>query len=85
MSATALKSRGTATNTTGSLAVTPNRKLATIRVRPNADASPIATPTSATPMPWRTIMFRTSSESAPKASWMPISRVRCSTEYAINP
>src|SRR6185503_15481332 len=49
--ATALRSRGTATKTAGSCAVTPNRKLATIRVRPNADANPIATPSNATLMP----------------------------------
>ena len=65
--------------------MTPKRNDAITRVSPNADATPIATPTSATLMPWRTTMFRTAGAPAPSAMRMPISCVRCWIEYAISP
>ena len=51
----------------------------------NAAPRPIATPTIASTMPCRTIMFLTCDPCAPSARRMPISCVRCSTEYAIRP
>ena len=68
------------TNTVGSRAVTPNRNVATTRVSPYADAMPMATPSSATPIPWRITMFRTACVVAPSARRMPISCVCCCTE-----
>ena len=53
--------------------------------RPNAEATPIPTPTIVRIMPCRTTMFLTVDALAPSASRMPISCVRCSTEYAIKP
>ena len=39
------------TNTSGSHGFTPNSKLAMNRVKPNADATPTTTPTSASRIP----------------------------------
>ena len=42
-------------------------------------------PMAARIIAWRTIMFRSPGKSAPSASRIPNSSVRCSTEYAIRP
>ena len=71
--------------TSGSHVLTPNRKFARKRVRPNAAASPITTPANASRMPSITMALRTWPGAAPSAMRMPNSCVRCWTEYAINP
>ena len=50
-----------------------------------ASAKPIAEPMPATFKPSRRIIREISDAFAPKASRMPISCVRCPTEYAISP
>ena len=52
---------------------------------PNATASPIATPTPARVRPCLTNMRLTVSVCAPSAIRIPISRVRCDTEYEMTP
>jgi hypothetical protein len=78
--ATSASTRGTPLKTSGSFAVTPNRNDVISRASPNAAARPITTPTSDSAMPWKTTMRRTCAAGAPRASRMPISCVRCSTE-----
>ena len=55
------------------------------RMIPNAAVSPIATPTPASVRPCTTNMRVTACPCAPSAMRMPISRVRCDTEYEITP
>ena len=69
----------------GSFAVTPNRNEVINCARPNAAARPSTTPTSARRIPCATTILLTCEACAPSASRMPISCVRCSTEYAIKP
>jgi hypothetical protein len=52
--------------------LTPNRKRATNRVRPDAQAEPIMIPSNARRMPLMRTVFRTALGSAPKASRMPV-------------
>ena len=55
------------------------------RASANDAATPTTTPASASCIPWLTTIVRTCPVPAPSASRMPISCVRCSTEYAISP
>ena len=76
---------GTPANTIGSFWVTPNRNAAMKRASPNAAAVPTTIPANANFMPCQRIMLRTCEFCAPIAMRIPISCVRCCTEYAINP
>ena len=51
----------------------------------NAEAKPIATPMPVSHSPWRTNIAVRAWRCAPSAMRMPISRVRCETEYEMTP
>jgi hypothetical protein len=51
--------RGAEGNAVGFQDLTPNRKLARRRVRPNAEATPTATPTMANLMPYQILSLYT--------------------------
>src|SRR5438128_1640144 len=69
----------------GSVVLTRYTSDASTRVPARAPARPTATPASARRRPDPTTIRCTSDESAPSAIRMPISRVRCATEYAVTP
>src|SRR5262245_48314137 len=75
----------TATNVSGSVALTPNSSVFINRVSAKAEVSPIATPAAASFPPCETTNFNTSPVCAPRAILTPISRVRCATEKLITP
>src|ERR1700731_950783 len=84
-SATAPNIAGTAKNTIGSRALTPNNRVSSRRDKPQAAAMPMTTPASVRIAPCATTILLAWLAFAPKASRIPISCVRCPTVYAISP
>src|SRR5438477_6164052 len=78
--ATPVSRSAVATYVIVSVAVTPNKKVDNKRVNANAPPSPITTPIRAGSIPCATTSLSTSSDLAPNATRIPISRVRCITE-----
>ena len=76
---------GTAKNVTGSVAVTPYSSPLSARVNIHAAKRPINIPLPATASACCITIRNTSILRAPKAMRMPISLVRCATEYEIDP
>src|SRR5439155_24578768 len=83
--ATPANTAATPAKVSGSVAVTPNRRLVITRVSISAPATPASTPAPTTPIPWLTTIRSTSWARAPSAMRRPISRVRCATECASTP
>src|SRR5215831_1164181 len=79
-SATSVSNAAIVTNVNGSLAVTPNSRLAISRVNRNAATLPSATPARASSIPCPTTSSSTSLTCAPSAILIPISRKRCVIE-----
>ena len=69
----------------GSIGLTSNSSDPINRISATAAARPQAIPIAARPEPQRTNMRVNSVRCAPSAMRMPISRVRCDTEYEITP
>src|SRR5580698_7212035 len=84
-SATPTSPTATTAIVTGSNGLTPKSSVCISRVSSNAAADPIATPSTANLTPCPTIIPSTSRSSAPRAMRIPISFVRCVTEYEITP
>ena len=83
--ATAKRNAGTLAKVSGSRGDTSMSSSPSPRDAPSATAIPSAMPASAGAIPWRITIRSTSVGSAPSARRMPISCVRCATEYAMTP
>src|SRR5690606_5774892 len=70
------RSAATAPSVTGSVGSTPYRTEASARAATREAPSPAPTPIRTSASPWRSIIPRTRSPSAPRAIRIPISRVR---------
>src|SRR5262249_51430490 len=78
--ATAASATAAIAKTAGSVALTSNNSDRSVRVAATAPNRPSATPTDARRMPSLTISSQTASAGAPRASRIPISRLRRATE-----
>ena len=83
--ATTVSTAGAPTKTAGSHDLTPNRKLAITRARPNAAAIPTTDADERQAHALEDDHPLHLRAWAPSASRIPISCFRCSTEYAIRP
>ena len=77
--ATSVSETATAAKVSGSVGLTPNRRLLMKRVSASEVPRPMATPARVSFNPWETTSRRMPFGAAPRAMRMPISRVCCET------